>query len=431
LKGIFSISSASAKVARDSFVLAAERFVRMGTGFVAFVLFARELGPAQFGELNYALAIIALLVPVAQLGLEPVAIREIIRRPEDAKTIVDTSLCLRLGAAAASTLLALALAVLVPGTGFNVAGLVLLASFMYWFQSTEVVDYMFLSSLRVRPLVLARALGAVSSLALKIFLISIDADITYFALASSFDALFIGGFTCLAYRTVFKAPLSLTWSRTEARRLLSDSWPLILTGLLVILFMRLDQIMLAHFSTALEVGKYSAAIKIIEVWLFIPNAVSRAVYPQLVRSTEESREELSRFLGRFFSLVFYGAVLIAILNVVALGTLIPLLFGPEYAGSIPVAMILSCSLLFTFSGEVRAQAFFVLNLKRFHVPSAIIGIIVVAALNFVFIPPYGAVGAAISTVIGYAVSAVMSSFLFTQTRWVGKLQVGAPLLRRK
>ena len=403
----------------------------MGTAFVAFVLFARELGPAGFGELNYALAIVALLIPVAQLGLEPVAIREILRRPQDAKVIVDTSLCLRLIAAAASTILALALALLVPGTGFNVAGLVLLASLMYWFQSMEVADYMFLSSLRVRPLVIARVLGAAVSLALKILLVINDAGISYFALASSFDALLIGGLTFVAYRKIFDGRLSLAWSRAEARRLLNDSWPLILTGLLVILFMRLDQIMLAYFSTAVEVGKYAAAIKVIEVWLFVPNAVSRAVYPRLVQSTAESRERLVRFLARFFSLVFYGAVIIAVVNLAVLHALIPVLFGAEYAGSVPVAMVLACSLLFTFSGEVRAQAFFVLNLKKFHVPSAIIGIVVVVALNVVLIPAYGAVGAAVSTVIGYAVSAVMSSFLFTETRWVGKLQISAPILRRK
>jgi PST family polysaccharide transporter len=62
-------------------------------------------------------------------------------------------------------------------------------------------------------------------------------------------------------------------------KLLVESWPLILSGLTIILYMRIDQIMLAQMMGNEEVGLYSAVLIFSEIWYFIPTIIVSSIIP--------------------------------------------------------------------------------------------------------------------------------------------------------
>ena len=63
---------------------------------------ARYLGSEEFGHFNYVLAFVAIFSGVATLGLETVAIRNLVDRPDDAGRILGTSLALKLAGGCAA-----------------------------------------------------------------------------------------------------------------------------------------------------------------------------------------------------------------------------------------------------------------------------------------------------------------------------------------
>ena len=87
-----------------------------------------------------------------------------------------------------------------------------------------------------------------------------------------------------------------TWqvSCTRARRLLANSWPLLMSALAIMAYMKMGQIMLGNMVGAKELGIYSAAVRLTELWYFIPVAIASSVFPALVRSLENDSDEVQR-----------------------------------------------------------------------------------------------------------------------------------------
>ncbi len=70
--------------------------------------------------------------------------------------------------------------------------------------------------------------------------------------------------------------------------LLRDSWPLILSGISVMISVRIDQVLIGQMLNDKQGGIYSAAARISEVWYFIPFAISASTLPLLVESKRQS-----------------------------------------------------------------------------------------------------------------------------------------------
>src|SRR5262249_37327307 len=156
---------------------------------------------------------------------------------------------------------------------------------------------------------------------------------------------------------------------------------------------------------------YAAAVRVVEVWVFLPSIVLRAIYPHMVAVSGDA-PRFEAILRRVFHAALWVAIALVVMNQFLVRWVLPSLYGPEFVQSVPIASVMLFCLLFMVSGEVRAQVFFIRNLKKYHFPSALLGIVVLVALNLWLIPRYGGVGAAIATLAGYAASAVGSSFLF-------------------
>lgn len=76
----------------------------------------------------------------------------------------------------------------------------------------------------------------------------------------------------------------------RARILLKDSWPLILSGLAIIAYTRIDQIMLGQMMGDEDIGIYSAAVCISKLWYFILTAIVASVFPVIIEVKSNSEE---------------------------------------------------------------------------------------------------------------------------------------------
>ncbi|EMO60291.1 polysaccharide biosynthesis domain protein [Leptospira borgpetersenii serovar Pomona str. 200901868] len=123
--------------------------------------------------------------------------------------------------------------------------------------------------------------------------------------------------------------LHANWRR--ARTLLRDSWMLLLSGLAVIVYMRIDQIMIGQMMGDEAVGIYTAAVKISEVWYFIPMAVASSIFPAILKAKEFSQELYLERLGLLHSFMFLLALMIAIPMTFLSDPIIRLFFGEKFS----------------------------------------------------------------------------------------------------
>jgi PST family polysaccharide transporter len=265
-------------VLTNSVWLIADRVVRMGLGLLVTIWFARHFGPETFGVWNYAMAITALFGVVAGLGLDGVVVREILRKPSSAGVILGTALVLRL----------LAAAVALAGAGLFIVWtrsnqplaivLVALNSLVLVFQSSQVIEYHFQARMKSKSAVVAvNAAFLVSTLG-RVLLLFFSASIEWFGAFLVVEAALGAALLCAAYRADSEGRQPWTFDLRIARHLFAESWPLILSGLAVIVYMRMDQVMLSSMAGDASVGHFSAALRIAEVWYFIPMAIMTAAF---------------------------------------------------------------------------------------------------------------------------------------------------------
>jgi len=139
---------------------------------------------------------------------------------------------------------------------------------------------------------------------------------------------------------------------------------------------------------------------------------------QRIENPERYREYLDKLLS-FFSFAGWGLIL-AILLLGDWG--VTTLFGRGFAGSGSVLLLLSASTLINFSGAVRDQVIFIANRPNLDALNALIGLVVVVLADLLLIPRWGALGGAAAMTIGSFTVSMLTSLMFTETSFVGRLQ---------
>jgi PST family polysaccharide transporter len=379
--------------------LIGDKVLRLGLGLLVTVWLARHFGPETFGVWNYAIAYVAIFGAVAMLGMDGVVVRELVREGADASAILGTALILRLAASCVLGVAAIGyLHWLRPGewlpivlVGASAAAMVL--------QTGQVFDYHFQARMHSRPVVLATNSAYVAAMLVRVALLAGDAPIHWFGPTLVFEAGVAAVLLFRVWRTDAAGQPRWRWDTATARRLLRESWPLMFSSLAVMVYMRLDQIMLASIAGDREVGQFAAALRIAEVWYFVPMAIATAAFPAIVARRQDDFAGYERYVQRLYDMVAWLGIAVALITSALAGPLVHLLYGPAYDDAARVLTVqiwagVAVSMSFVHSRWLLAE-----GLQRYAMLYTLAGAALNVALNLLLIPTHGAVGAAWATVI--------------------------------
>lgn len=404
------------KVLANTGWLFGDQILRMVVGLLVGVWIARYLGPEQFGFLNYAMAFVALFGAIASLGLGDIVVRDLVKEPDDANTTLGTAFVLQF----IGGLLAFGLAIAVISFARpddNLAWLVVaVLGFVMLFKSTEVVKYWFESQVQSKYTVWVENGAFMVFAAVKVGLVLTNASLMSFVWAVFAEGLLVAAGLLGAY--AWRGGRLLAWCGhyQRAKILLKDSWPLILAGLAIMVYMRIDQIMLGQMLGDEAVGIYSAAVRISEVWYFIPIAIVTSVFPSIIMAKKQSEALYYQRLQKLYNLMVLLALAVAIPMTFLSGWLVVLLFGDGYAQAGAVLAIHIWTGLFFFIGVASGSWYLTENLQMLAFNRALLGGVVNILANFLLIPEYGIVGAAMGTVLSQMAAAYLFDFWHPKTR---------------
>jgi len=408
--------------------LLADKVVRLLVGLGVGIWIARFLGPEQFGMLSYAVAFVSLLGVLATLGLDGTVVRELVRAPEQKNEILGaTFLAKFLGGILTLLLAVIAIQFLRPAD-FQVRWLIAIIAAGTTFQSFDVIDFWFQSRVESRFAVYAKSSAFLLVALVKIALILNNAPLSAFAFAASLEILLGAAGLIIAYRMTGHSLLRWRVKAQRIRQLVSEAWPLALSSTAVLVYMRIDQIMLGEMVGDREVGVYGAAIRFSEVWYFIPVSIIVSLAPSLV---ELRRVNVDLYYERFsnlFRLMTGIALAISIPVTFASGYLARTAYGNSYEGVAQVLAIHIWATPFVFLGVAQSPWNLNEGLTRLALFRTVSGAVANILLNFLLIPKYGAAGAAVATAISYALAAVFLNAFSKRTRRIFFLQLKSILV---
>lgn len=393
----------------------AEQILRLAAGLFVGIWVARYLGPEQYGIFSYAVAFAAIFGSVAKLGLDGFVVIALVREPQKRDSYLGTVFWLKLGGAAIA-IAATAIALLFVANDKITNLYILIIASGTIFQSFEVVDFYFQSKVLSKYISLCKLAQLLLSSGLKIYLVVVGAELVDFVLISLVDQAALALTLLIAYRSQVAGGFFRCFDWGLGKDLLKRSWPVILSGFALMVQARIDQVMLKQFAGNAELGYYTSALRLIEVFSFVPVLLTNSLFPAIVNAKARS---LELFRARLFNLYRLMALLflLVIVPVYFFGNQIVLaLYKDAYAPAGQLISFMALRLFFTNYGVVRGAYLMNENLMSFSLLTMVVGMLVNVGLNFLWIPTYHSMGAIASTVVSFFVTTFLFDALYPKTR---------------
>ncbi|MGE1130500.1 flippase [Bacillus wiedmannii] len=405
------------KIIGNASWLVGDKVFNMVIGVFVMALVARYLGPENYGLYNYALAFVTLFTALSTLGLETLSVKSIVHQEEEEGTILYTSLILRvLGGIVVVFLASISVRVLAPNEPL-IHLLVMIMSFTMIIKSLEVIEYWIQAYQKSKISSLIRMGAYVFSALLKIAFVFFNGNLLHLALIYTSDALIVGIALVIAY---FKNRTSYTKWKFKfqyAKKVLSKSWYLILSGLMVTLYMQIDKVMLGSMLTnKKELGMYSAATQIASMWYFVPLAVITSFQPIIMKKKLQSHNSYINSMQTLYSIVAWIGIVFGICMILFSDLIVAILYGHEYKHAANIVTISVWAGTFATLGSARSIWLLVENLQKYTLLYTSAGLIINVGLNYLLIPIYGGFGAAFATLIAQAFANIFVLAFFKKTR---------------
>lgn len=396
--------------------LFADKMLRILVGLFISVWIARYLGPEQFGHWNYAIAFSALFSAFASLGLDSIVVRDLVRQPDDKDTILGSAFVLKLAGGIIALAVSIIAMVFVRDGDPNTLLLVFIASAGYVFQAMGVIDFFFQAEVKSKYTVIASNCAFLITACLKIGLLIGSAPLLAFALVGLAEIVLTSGFLVAAYVLNHGSIRKWQYNRQVACRMLSDSWPLIFASIAILVQARIDQVMLGNMVGNNEVGQYSAAMRLIEMFAFIPMIVSSTLAPYIARAKLENEGHYQKRLTDFYRLMFIAFLFVAV-PIYFLGEwVVTLLYGTGYQRAGWLLTLFAIRLFFANFGVAKSLYMTNESLFKYSLVTAIFGAAINIIGNYTLIPLYQSEGAVIASVLSFAVTVFIVDGFFKKTR---------------
>jgi PST family polysaccharide transporter len=292
--------------------LFSDRILRMGASLIVGVWVARYLGVKQYGLFNYALAFVSLFSPIFTLGLDDVLVRHLVSKSSNKEELLGTTFWLKLLGGIASVLLAVGCMFFLGEKETLKIWLVAILAMTGIFRAADTVELWFQSQVKSKYTVIAKNAAYLLNTLIKVGLILTKAPLLAFAWVTLAEFAMNAISLIMIYQVKASSVWLWEWSFSAAKTLLKESLPLIFSGFAILIFMKIDQIMLGQMIGDSEVGIYSAAVRISEIWYFIPTTIVSSVGPSIYGAKEKSETLYYKRIRQLLRLMAFISIAISL-----------------------------------------------------------------------------------------------------------------------
>jgi len=391
--------------------LFAERILTMLVALSVGIYVIRYLGADNFGQLSYSTSFVAIFSMFAQLGLNQIIIRNIVQEEKATPEILGTAFSLKL-VASVITIGLIGISSWLFNSRTDIQFMIFVLSLGLLLSAFDVIEYWFESQVLSKILAMLRSIQLILSSLIKLVFIALHLPLIYFVWLLLADQIIkVPGLLWIYLKqrqSIFG--WRVNWSRAIV--MVKDSWPLILSSIMIMLYMKIDQVMLGNMADAQAVGNYAAAIRFSEVWYFIPIAICSSVFPAILRTKQRSEERYNFKLQQLYDLMAWLALAIAIPMTFISKPLMVTLIGHDFSEAGNILSVHIWSGVFVFLGHAQHQWLMAENINKFSFAKTSLGAISNILLNLLLIPSYQGVGAAIATMISYGIYSHFSCLLY-------------------
>ena len=415
LKSLISHQGFTRYLSNASWLLC-EKILRMSVGLFVSIWVTRYLGPDQFGLYSYVISFVGIFAVISTLGLDQIVVKTLVRDKEREGEILGTAFGLKLiGGFMAISFIAIVASISTDDA--TTINLIVIVASAIIFQSFNVVDFFFQSKVLSKYVAISNSVVLFISSLVKIVLMLNEAPLVAFAWVFVLDSLLLAVGLLTFFSMKSSRPFQgLRFKKTLAHRLLSASWPLLLSDIVISVYMKIDQVMLKGMLGNEAVGQYAAAVRLSEVWYFIPIIICSSVFPAIINAKSLNQALYNERFQKLFDILVAIAIIIAIPMTFTSNWLAELVYGDQYGEAGNVLRIHIWAGVFVFLGIAGNKWLIVENLQIYYMINTTIGMVMNIILNYLLIRKFGVEGSAWATLISQFIAAYLCVYFWTKTR---------------
>ena len=405
------------------------RVIQMIISFLIGLWTARYLGPSNYGLINYVAAYIVFFASFCTLGLSGMLlINELTLDPESEGTIMGTSIALRVGISVLSSFVLLGIVYIVDEKDPVIMKIAVLSCIQLIFQVCDAFESWFQKRYLSKIPAIVTLVGYLAGSLYRVYLLVTGKSVELFALASSLVFVVMTVLLYAAYKKYDGPRLRFSWE--TGKRLLKKGYHFILSGMMIAVYSQTDKLMLKHMLSEEHVGYYSTAASISTVWAFVLGAIITSVSPTIMQYKKEKDEEAYLRKNRqLYAILFYVSIAVSALFTVFAKWIILIPYGEAYRGAIAPLRIITWYVAFAYLGTARDTWLVCENKQRYSKYMYLAAGILNVFMNLIFIPKWGASGAAMASLLTQIGTSMVLPLLWKDMRPNVKLMVDGILLK--
>ena len=386
------------------------KVVQLLSGLVVGIVVARYLGPERYGLMNYVISLVTLYHIFAVFGLDAIEIREEARGVEPYPKIIGTAFAIKVVMGVVFTLLVILTSWIMDGDAFTTL-LVAIYSLTIVFNSFNVIRNYFMAIVQNEYVVKSEIFRTFVGIAIKIGLLLVNANLTWFVVAYTFDVVLLSGGYWVAYKAKVGSFRDWTFSMSYARFLLKEAFPLLLTSTAVIIYQRIDQVMIGQMIDKEAVGYFSVASRFVEVLLFIPMMLSQTITPILVSTREKSQEAYQAKAQQFMNFSVWLSLLASVIVSCLAYWIVKYTFGSAYLPAVVILQVMAFKAAATALSSTAGAMLVTEGLQRYAIFRDSLGCLVCILMNYILLPRYGIIAAAFVAICSTVAAGYISDAL--------------------
>ena len=402
------------KVLKNASWIIVCRVAQSVLSMVVTILTARFLGPSNYGIINYAAAIGAFFVPFMQVGLNFILVQAVIQNDDREGEVMGTALAMSLASGVLSVIGVFAFVMVANYNDPTTIIVCVLYSLLLIFQALEHFQYWFQAKLLSKYTSITMLVAYFVVSAYKIYLLLTGKSVYWFAVSQALDYAIIAFALFAIFNKV--SGVKLSFSKEMAKKMFDKGKHYIFPTLMVTLYANIGKVMLTLMTDEAICGFYSAAVMCVGMATFVYNAIIESVRPVILEAKKKGDESYKKMLTALYSFIIYLALLESIFLTIFPKLIVNILYGADYAATIPLLRVLAWYLIFSYIGLVR-NVWILAEEKEKHLWKINLGgAIVNLVLNFILIPILGAMGSAITALITQIFTNVIMGYLIKPIR---------------
>lgn len=408
-------------IVKNTSVLFVSQILAYLIGLVYLINVARYLGAENYGILTLALALTGIFAVFVDLGLASLTVREVSKKKNLANEYLGNSLIIKSFFSIVTLILIIIITNLLNYPEETAEVIYWISLFMIFNSFSQSVYAIFQTHQKMEYQSVGVILNSILMLLGVTALIFFQSSLITFSILYALISIIIFSINIIICILKFTKP-KIIINIPVWKNILRNSLPLGLISIFVILFIKVDTVMLSKMSGEMAVGWYNASVTLVQSLSFFTGALITSVFPLFSEfHGKNQKDQFELLFKKTFHYIALITIPIGVGTMILADKFIIILYGGDYSNSIIVLQIIVWWYVIGSFSWVMGTVLNATHKQRLFLIFSGLALIFNIILNLIFIPKFSFIGASISTIFTEILIFCLLFFRFPKNMYIPNL----------